>query len=166
VHNAHRFEMRGDSIRKNRGKPSGSERLEKLGQTPGREITPTTHAAIIAIDILLKADARMLQHAEANNERWLKAFPKGFGLDAAHRPHITMEQRFVRAEDLDKAYAAIGNVLEAPQYAPAGVRAIRVFAVEGVLDRPVAQHRGQVRQGWGWEWEGPAVPDRDHWGVA
>ena len=73
---------------------------------------PTTNAAIIAIDILLEPDARMLQHAEANNARLLKAFPNGFALDAAHRPHITMVQRFVRAEDLDRVYAAVGNVLD------------------------------------------------------
>ena len=72
---------------------------------------PTTNAAIIAIDILLEPDARMLQHAQANNARLLKAFPNGFSLDATHRPHITTVQRFVRAEDLDKVYAAIGNVL-------------------------------------------------------
>ena len=54
----------------------------------------------------------MLQRAEANNARLLKAFPKGFALDAAHRPHITMVQRFVPAEDLDKVYSAVGNVLD------------------------------------------------------
>jgi hypothetical protein len=73
---------------------------------------PTTDAALIAIDILLKPDARMLQHAEANNARLLKVFPKGFALDAAHHPHITMVQRFVRIDDLDKIYAAVGNVLD------------------------------------------------------
>jgi hypothetical protein len=73
---------------------------------------PTTNDAIIAIDILLEPDARMLQHAEANNERLLKAFPNGFALDATHRPHITMVQRFVRAEDLGKVYAAVGKVLD------------------------------------------------------
>jgi len=73
---------------------------------------PTTSAAIIAIDILLEPDARMLQHAEVNNARLLKAFPNGFALDAAHRPHISMLQCFVPAEDLDKVYAAIGKVLD------------------------------------------------------
>src|SRR5271170_3258535 len=64
------------------------------------ETVPTTSAAIIAIDILLEPDARMLQHAEVNNARLLKAFPNGFALDAAHRPHISMLQCFVPAEDL------------------------------------------------------------------
>jgi hypothetical protein len=73
---------------------------------------PTTNGAIIAIDILLEPDARMLQHAEVNNARLLKAFPDGLALDAAPRPHLTLVQRFVRAEDMDNVYAAIGNVFD------------------------------------------------------
>ena len=67
------------------------------------EQTPVT-----AIDILLEPDATMLQHCQINNDRLLKVYPKGFALDAAHRPHITMIQRFVRTADLDKVYDA-GN---------------------------------------------------------
>jgi hypothetical protein len=33
---------------------------------------------ITAIDILLEPDATMLRHAQANNARLLKVFPKGF----------------------------------------------------------------------------------------
>ena len=66
---------------------------------------------ITAIDILLEPDATMLRHAQANNARLLKVFPKGFELDEAHRPHITLIQRFVRTEDLDKVYAAAERVL-------------------------------------------------------
>jgi hypothetical protein len=78
---------------------------------PEEGMMSTSPAEIIAIDILLKPDAQMLQHAAVNNERLLKIFPHGFALDAEHRPHITMVQRFVHAEDLEKVYAAIGNVL-------------------------------------------------------
>ena len=53
----------------------------------------------------------MLRHAEANNARLLKVNPKGFALDAAHRPHITMLQTFVRTADLDQVYAAAGKAL-------------------------------------------------------
>ena len=70
-----------------------------------------TSSHVTAIDILLEPDATMLQHAEANNARLLKVFPKGFALDATHRPHITLIQRFVRTADLDKVYAAAGKVL-------------------------------------------------------
>jgi len=68
-------------------------------------------SAVTAIDILLEPDATMLKHTEANNARLLKVFPKGFALDAAHRPHITLIQRFVRTADLAKVYAAAGKVL-------------------------------------------------------
>jgi hypothetical protein len=52
----------------------------------------------------------MIQHAAAANARLLKVYPKGFALDAAHRPHITMLQRYVRTPDLEKIYAAVGKV--------------------------------------------------------
>ena len=73
---------------------------------------PTATSTIVAIDILLEPDARMLKRAEANNARLLKAFPNGFALDSAHRPHITLLQCFVPDEDLDKLYAAVGKVFE------------------------------------------------------
>src|SRR5256884_3498687 len=78
-------------------------------------------APVTAIDILLEPDATMLQHSEANNARLLKAYPKGFALDAAHRPHITMVQCYVRTADLDKVYAAAHKVLAA-----ANVNAMRL----------------------------------------
>jgi hypothetical protein len=76
-----------------------------------RAVFPPAPAAVTAIDILLEPDATMLKHAETVNARLLKAFPKGFALDATHRPHITLIQRFVRTADLDKVYAAAGKVL-------------------------------------------------------
>src|SRR6266516_3488193 len=66
--------------------------------------------AVTAIDILLEPDATMLQHATATNDRLRKVFPKGFALDASHRPHISLVQRFVLTKNLDKVYAAVGKV--------------------------------------------------------
>jgi hypothetical protein len=66
---------------------------------------------VTAIDIALEPDATMMQHAEAANARLRKVFSEGYALDATHRPHITMLQRFVRTADLDKVYAAVGDVL-------------------------------------------------------
>ena len=66
---------------------------------------------VIAIDIALEPDATMIQHAKANNARLLKAYPKGFALDATHNPHVTLLQQFVRTADLDKVYAAASKVL-------------------------------------------------------
>ena len=76
-----------------------------------KQVFPVEQNPVTAIDILLEPDATMLQHAEAVNARLLKVYPKGFALDATHRPHITMIQRFVRTADLDKVYAAAGQVL-------------------------------------------------------
>jgi hypothetical protein len=83
-------------------RPSWNDGATKLGS----ERSPVT-----AIDILLEPDATMLRHAEAVNARLLNVYPKGFTLDAAHRPHITMIQRFARTADLDKLYAAAGKIL-------------------------------------------------------
>lgn len=105
------------------------------------EQTPVT-----AIDILLEPDATMLQHAEANNARLLAVFPKGFALDATHRPHITMVQRFVRTADLDQVYAAEEKVLASANvnamkleafkyyYAPAGA-----LGVAGIVAKPTPE---------------------------
>jgi hypothetical protein len=83
----------------------------------------STSSPVTAIDILLEPDAAMLKHAQANNARLLKAYPKGFALDAAHKPHITMLQCFVRTADLNKLYAAEEKVLAA-----ANVKAMKLEA--------------------------------------
>jgi hypothetical protein len=85
--------------------------------------SPPDQDSVMAIDILLEPDATMLQHAEANNARLLKVFPKGFALDATHRPHITMLQCFVRTAQLEKVYAAAEKVL-----ASANVNAMKLEA--------------------------------------
>ncbi|HKU81396.1 MAG TPA: hypothetical protein VJP76_04425 [Candidatus Tumulicola sp.] len=64
-----------------------------------------------AIDILLEPDASMLQHAQAANARLLKAFPKGYALDAAHQPHISCLQRYVRSDALEDVFTAVSGVL-------------------------------------------------------
>jgi hypothetical protein len=76
-----------------------------------KTVFPAAQSEITAIDILLEPDATMLRHSEAVNARLLAVFPKGFALDAAHRPHITMIQCFVRTADLNKVYAAAHKVL-------------------------------------------------------
>jgi hypothetical protein len=84
--------------------------LLTLGRNVHAQAAPpaaTTHQPpVTAIDILLQPDATMLQHAAANNERLRKIYPKGFTFDAAHAPHITLLQCFVRTADLEKLYAA------------------------------------------------------------
>jgi len=74
-------------------------------QTVADDKTPLT-----AIDICLEPDATMVKHAEAVNARLRGVFPEGFALDASHRPHITLVQRFVRTADLDQVFAAAAKV--------------------------------------------------------
>ena len=66
--------------------------------------------SVTAIDVLLQPDATMLKHAAADNARLRKVYPKGFAFDAAHTPHITMLQCFVRTADLEKLFAAEAKV--------------------------------------------------------
>jgi 2'-5' RNA ligase superfamily len=105
--------------------------------------SPAKPSAVTAIDILLEPDATMLRHSADNNARLRSVFPKGFSLDATHTPHITMLQCFVRTADLDKVYAAAGQVLAAANvtamkleafkyyYAPAGP-----VGVAGICAKP------------------------------
>jgi len=110
-----------------------------------KQVFPTG-PTVTAIDILLEPDATMLRHAEANNARLLGVNPRGFALDAAHRPHITMLQAFVRTADLEQVYAAAGRVITASPlgamkleafkyyYAPAGAT-----GVAGICARPTPE---------------------------
>jgi hypothetical protein len=93
---------------------------------PFEKMNPVT-----AIDILLEPDATMVRHAEANNARLLKAFPKGFALDEAHSPHITLIQRFVRTEDLDQVYAAAEKVLAGANVSRMKLEAFKYYYVPG-----------------------------------
>jgi hypothetical protein len=101
---------------------------------------------ITAIDVSLAPDATMMKHASAVNARLLKVFPKGYALDATHRPHITLVQRFVRRADLDKVFDAVGRVIEQSNvtgmkleafkyyYAPGGA-----LGVAGICARPTPE---------------------------
>ena len=84
---------------------------------------------VTAIDILLNPDQSMLQRANDANARLLKSFPKGFALDAAHTPHITMLQRYVQTADLDKIYVAVGNVLASEQVTNWKLRAFKYYYI-------------------------------------
>ncbi len=88
-------------------------------------------APVTAIDILLEPDATMLQRCEANNARLLKVYPKGFALDAAHRPHITMIQCFVRTADLDKVFAAAHKVLAGANVNAMNLEAFKYYYAPG-----------------------------------
>jgi len=98
--------------------------LTMLGTTvQGQPPSSPDQNAVTAIDILLEPDTAMLRHAEADNARLLKVYPKGFALDATHTPHITMLQCFVRTADLDKVYAA-----QEKAFATANLKAMKLEA--------------------------------------
>jgi 2'-5' RNA ligase len=75
------------------------------------EETRAEQKSITAINIALDPGAAMVRYAEAANARLLKDYPQGFALDATHRPHITLLQRFVSTENLGNIYVAVGKVL-------------------------------------------------------
>lgn len=80
---------------------------------------------ILAIDILLEPDERMLVQAETNNLRLREAFPDSFALDAEHRPHITLLQCFVAAGDLVALCDAAGDVIRTANVTSMELRAVR-----------------------------------------
>lgn len=86
---------------------------------------------IIAIDILLEPDARMLARAEANNARLRQAYPDGFALDAEHRPHITLLQCFVAATNLEALCQAAGDVIRHAQVTDMELQAVRYYYTPG-----------------------------------
>jgi hypothetical protein len=98
---------------------------------------------ITAIDVLLEPDGSMLQHAQAANARLLKAFPKGYALDAAHQPHISCLQRYVRTDALENVFAAVSNVLTTEHPATWALTAFKYYylpwkglGLAGIVIRP------------------------------
>jgi hypothetical protein len=84
---------------------------------------------VTAIDILLEPDTTMVQHAQADNARLLKAYPDGFALDATHHPHITMLQQFVRTADLGKVYTAANRILANEKVTSWNLRAFKYYYI-------------------------------------
>jgi 2'-5' RNA ligase len=106
----------------------------------------TTNGKLIAIDILLEPDQTMIERARATNARLRQNYAAGYELDATHAPHVTLMQRFIRANDLDAVTAALAKVLATEQptelrlkangleYAMWQGVAVTVFAVERTPD--------------------------------
>jgi len=110
------------------------------------QVFPLEPSPVTAIDVLLEPDATMLRHAEAANASHLKIYPQGFALDAMHRPHITMIQRFVRTADLDKVYAAVGKVVSGANVAGMKLQAFKYYyvpardvGVSGIVAKPTPE---------------------------
>lgn len=88
-------------------------------------------SGVIAIDVLLEPDERMLVQAERNNERLRHVFPDGFTLDDEHRPHITLLQCFVAGENLKNLCNATASVVQAAGIADLQLTADRYYYAPG-----------------------------------
>jgi phosphoserine phosphatase len=99
-----------------------------------KQVFPFEPSPVTAIDVLLEPDATMLRAAAAVNERLRSLYPSGFALDAAHRPHVTLIQRFVRTADLDEVHAAVGKVFARTDLRGMKLEAFKHYYVpDGVL---------------------------------
>lgn len=97
------------------------------GTLPGyAQGTSAAQGSVTAIDIALEPDTTMLQHASALNARLRGSFPKGYSLDATHRPHVTMLQRYVRTADLPNVYTAVAKIIAANDPASWKLQAFKI----------------------------------------
>jgi phosphoglycolate phosphatase-like HAD superfamily hydrolase len=132
--------------------PALEEHAEKNGWTvvsmkDDWKVVFPTQPEVTAVDVLLQPDATMLAHCLANNARLRRAFPEGFALDAAHRPHITMLQCFVRTAELDAFHAAMEKVLTAGNVNALELEAFQLYylptggalGVAGICARPTPE---------------------------
>jgi hypothetical protein len=79
---------------------------------PGAEGTSSTvQNQVTAIDIVLEPDTTMIQHAQATNAGLRRNFPKGYSLDAEHKPHISVMGGYFYTANLENTYAAVEKVL-------------------------------------------------------
>jgi hypothetical protein len=74
-----------------------------------------TSDRVIAIDVLLLPDAKMVAKAEAANARLRENYPEGYTLGKEHVPHITLVQAYVREKDLPWIEAAVSKLADATQ---------------------------------------------------
>jgi len=69
-----------------------------------------TSPDLLAIDVLLEPDAAVIKEAQKANARLMRNYPQGFALDESHRPHITLAQRYIRADDLPAVTTALSKL--------------------------------------------------------
>lgn len=108
--------VRGGNIAGNRdnGEPRGPPTSAQSAIGKGTTM-PSADENLIAIDVLLQPDLAMTEKSKFINARLRENYRAGYELDAAHMPHVTLLQRFVRIEDLKAVFAAITKVLVAEQ---------------------------------------------------
>lgn len=65
---------------------------------------------LIAIDVLLIPDEKMMEVSAAWNAKMREQTPEGFELDETHQPHITLIQRHIAKKDLDAVLKAVAEL--------------------------------------------------------
>ena len=71
-----------------------------------------TMAKLVALDVAILPPPDVMARAIACSAALPRDASERLVLDAAHLPHITLTQHFIRYEELDAAYAEIDEVLE------------------------------------------------------
>lgn len=98
-----------------------------FGTQPGyAQTTSGTQSAVTAIDIALERMRRCSSTRRHSTRACGRVSPKGYALDASHRPHVTMLQRYVRTADLPKVYGAIDKIMSAKSPATWKLQAFKI----------------------------------------
>jgi hypothetical protein len=96
----------------------GNEGKSSMAQNP-----------VTAIDIVLEPDAIMIQRAQDANAGLRKNFPKGYSLDAEHRPHISVMGGYFYTANLEKTYAAVEKVLDTEKVLSWKMKAFKYYYI-------------------------------------
>jgi hypothetical protein len=98
---------------------------------------------LVAINVLLEPDRRMIRTAVAWNARLREQMPEGFALDQTCRAHITLLQLYVAASDRDQIVAAVKALAAAANLSAMKLMAtglyhtpLGLFGVQGITIAP------------------------------
>lgn len=108
-----------------------------------------TLGEIVAIDVLLHPDTTMLAAAAQANAELRGDYPAGFALDKLHTPHISMIQRFVRRDDLERIEGELDKVFAEVEPTSLELQAIGYYSLPvgelglaGIVIEPTKALRG------------------------
>jgi hypothetical protein len=87
------------------------------------------HPDLIAIDVLLVPDRRMIDKVESLNAQLRKDYPAGYALNAKRIPHVTLLQRFVTIKDIKDLCATIAKILNGQPPATMTLKATSIDSV-------------------------------------
>jgi hypothetical protein len=112
---------------------------------PNEAVSSAAQHPVTAMDIVLEPDATMIQHAEVANAGLRKNFPKGYALDAEHKPHISVMGGYFYTANLEKVYAATSKVLASEKVKSWKLTAFKYYYIPlkeiglgGILVQPTA----------------------------